>query len=50
MLFIFLTHILNFIPIGCYLLFDQQTYFLCMILYYKNLKFKHMINDKPIGI
>ena len=35
---IFLTHMSNFVLIKCYLLFDRQTNFLCIILDYKNLK------------
>ena len=35
----------NFMSIGCYLLFDPLTYFLRIILAYKNLKFKHLIDD-----
>ena len=31
--------------VGCYLLFDSLTYFLLIILYYKNSKFKHLIDD-----
>ena len=38
MFFTFLTHMSNFMLIGYYLLFDL-TYFLCIILDYKNLKF-----------
>ena len=35
----------NFMSIGCYLLFDPLTYFLLIILEYKNLKVKHLIDD-----
>ena len=35
----------NFFQFGCYLLFNQQNYFLCIILDYKNLKFKHLIDN-----
>ena len=40
----------NFVLIGYYLLFDLFTYFLCIILDYKNLKFKHLIDDIIIAI
>ena len=39
MFFMSLTPMSSFIQIGCYLLFSQWTYFLCIILDYKNLKF-----------
>ena len=48
--FIFLARISNFVSIGCYLLFDPHTYFLCIILDYKNMKFKHLINDIVIDL
>ena len=35
--------------VKCYLLFDLQTYFLCIILDYKNFKFKLLINDIAIN-
>ena len=35
----------NFMPNKCYLLFNLLTYFLFMILDYKNLKFKYLIDD-----
>jgi len=38
----------NFVLIGCYLLFDSQTYFSFIIFYYKNLEFKHLNNDIAI--
>ena len=41
---------LNFVLIGCYLLFDSQTYFLFIIFYYKNLEFKHLDNDITINL
>ena len=41
----FLTCISNFMSIRCYLLFNPQNYFLCLILDYKNLKFKYLIDD-----
>ena len=34
--------------IGFFLLYNLQSYFLCMILDYKNLKFKYLINDIAI--
>ena len=37
-------------PIGCYLLYDLHTYFLCIILDYKNLPFKKLINDIVIDL
>ena len=40
----------NFVLIGYYLLFDLFTYFLCIILDYKILKFKHLIDDIIIAI
>ena len=46
----FLTHMLNFVSIGCYLLFDALTYFLYIILYYKNLKFKYLIDNIAIDL
>ena len=40
---------LNFMLIRYYLLFDPQTYFIYIYIYiildYKNLKFKHLIDD-----
>ena len=47
---IFLTRKPNFVPIGCYLLFNPETYLLCIILKYINLKFKHLINDIVIDL
>ena len=45
----FLTLMLNFMLIRYYLLFDPQTYFIYIYIYiildYKNLKFKHLIDD-----
>ena len=46
----FLKHISNFISIRFYLLFNPWTYFLCIILDYKNSKFKHFINDIVIDL
>ena len=39
---------LNSMSIRYYLLFDTKTYFLCIILDYKNLKFKYLIDDITI--
>ena len=49
-IFMFLTHMLNFVSIGSYLLFDALTYFLYIILYYKNLKFKYLIDNIAIDL
>ena len=46
----FLKYMLSFISIGCYLLFDLYTYFLCIILDYKNSKFKYLIDDIAIDL
>ena len=48
--FIFLEHVSNFTLIGYYLLFDLENYILCIILDYKNLKFKHLIDDIALDI
>ena len=40
----------NFVSIGCYLLYDQETYILCIILNYKNLQFKQFINNITIDL
>ena len=45
----FLKHISNFMSMKCYLLFGLQTYFLCIILDYKNAKFNYLI-DHDIAI
>ena len=50
MFFIFLKHISNFKPVRCYLLFDLSTYFLCIILDFKNSKFKYLIDDLTINL
>ena len=42
--FIFLIHI-KFHTNRMLFIIQYITYFLCIILYYKNLKFKHLIND-----
>jgi len=46
----FLIRILNFVSIRFYLLFNSEAYFLCIILNYKNLKFKYMIDYIAIDI
>ena len=43
-----LTHMSNLVTIRCYLLFDQYAYFLCILLDYKKLKFKHLVDDITI--
>ena len=48
MCFMFLTWILNFMSIECYLLFYPKTYFLYIILNYINLKFKYLIDNITI--
>ena len=45
MCFTLLTHMSNFVPIGCYLQYDLKPYFLCIILDYNNLQFKQLIDD-----
>ena len=46
MFIMFLKHM----SIECYLLFDPKTYFLCIVLDYKNSNFKHLIDDIIIDI
>ena len=41
---------LNFMLIGCISLFDLKTYFLYIILYYKNLKLKYLIDNIAIDL
>ena len=50
MFYMFLTPISNFVLIKYYLLFNPKTYFLYIILNYKNLKFKHLIDDLTIDL
>ena len=50
MIYMFLTFISNFVLIKYYLLCNPKTYFLYIILYYKNLKFKHLIDELIIDI
>ena len=50
MFFTFLIHILNFVLIGYYLLYDLEVYILCIILNYKNLQFKKFIDDITINL
>ena len=45
-----LTHLSNFASIIWYLLYDLQTYFLYIILNYKNFKFKQLIGDIIINL
>ena len=40
----------KFMWVRCYLIFHIETYFLCIILNYKNLKFKHLINNIIIDL
>lgn len=44
----FLKDMPNFMSIGCYLLFDPKPHLLCIIFEYKNVKFKHLINQITI--
>ena len=50
MLFILLTNMSNFVSTGYYLLYDLQMYFSCIILYYKNLLLKQLIDDIVIDL
>ena len=43
-----LIHMLNFVSIRYYLLYDLSTYILYIILNYENLKFKQFIDDIAI--
>ena len=45
-----LTRKSNFVPIRCYLPFDPYIYFLCIILDYKNLKYKYLIDDMVLDL
>jgi len=45
MFFMFLIHMLNFVLIGYYLLYDLWDYILYIILNYKNLQFAQFIDD-----
>ena len=45
MSFILLTHLSNFVSIKYYLLYDPQTYFLCIILHYEKFQFKQLTDD-----
>ena len=49
MFFMSLTCMSNFIQIRCYLQFDPYNYFLCIILDYKNLKYKLLIDHITIN-
>ena len=46
----FLTRKSNFVPIRYYLPFDSYIYFLCIILDYKNLKYKYLIDDMVLDL
>ena len=48
MFFILLIHVSNFVLIGYYLLYDLLFYILYIILNYKNLQFKQLIDDIAI--
>ena len=48
MFFILLIHMSNFVSIGYYLLYDLYVYILSIILNYKYLQFKYLINDIAI--
>ena len=50
MFFTLSIHMLNFVQIEYYLLYDLQAYILCIILNYKNLQFKYFIDDIAIHI
>ena len=50
MIFMFLTCMSNFMIVGLYLQFDPSTYFLCIILDYKILKYKYLIDDIVIDL
>ena len=39
----------NFVPIGCYLLFNPYINILCITFGYKKLKFKHVIDNITIN-
>ena len=45
MSFIFLIRMSNFMSIECYLSFDHSTYFFSIILNYKNLNLKYLIDN-----
>ena len=48
--FMFLKRMSNFMSIICYLLLIHKFIFLCIILGYKNLKFKDLIDDIAINL
>ena len=50
MFFTLLIHMSNFVSIGFYLLYDLIAYILCIILNYKNLKFKQFIDNITIDL
>ena len=48
MFFTLLMHMPNFVSIGYYLLYNLWAYILCIILNYKILQFKQLIDDMII--
>ena len=50
MFFTFLIHVLNFVSIGYYLLYNLEVYILYIILNYKNFQFKLFIDDIAINL
>ena len=50
MFFTLFMHVLNYVSIKYYLLYDLLSYILCKILNYKNLQFKQFINDIAIDL
>ena len=48
MLFTLLIHMSRFVSFKYYLLYNLETYILCIILNYKNLQFKQFIDDITI--
>ena len=50
MFFKFLIHMPYFATIRYYLLYNLQDYILCIILNYKNLKFKQFIDDIVVNL
>ena len=49
MFFTLLIHMSKFVSIRYYLLYDLETYILCIILKCKNLQFKKFIDDITIN-
>ena len=50
MFFTLLIHMLSFVSIEYYLLYNLLVYILCIILNYKNLQFKQFIDDIVIDL